>query len=144
VIVIEREPSALGDSAFMAEPSAPPMAAVSNGPAVVAKAAVAKLPASQAVSPEPAMLTSVFIREQARVQRCFGAHARPADSDSEIMVEFRVDASGSVEKAELVPANLASGALGACLIAVAKATRFPRLTHGVTFRIPIQARVTQP
>jgi serine/threonine protein kinase len=146
VIVIEREPSSLGDSAFPAEPSAPPMAAVSvsDSPAVAAKSAAAKLAASQAVSPEPALLTSVFIREQARVQRCFGAHAGAADSDSEIMVEFRVDASGSVEKAELVPAKLASSALGACLIAVAKTTHFPRLTHGVTFRIPIQARVTQP
>jgi serine/threonine-protein kinase len=144
VIVIEREPSAVGETAFAAEPSAPPVAAAVDGPAVVAKPAAAKLSASQAVSPEPALLTSIFVREQARVQRCFGAHARQADSESEILVEFRVDASGSVEKAELVPASLASGALGACLIGVAKTTRFPRLTHGVTFRIPIQARVTQP
>jgi len=145
VIVIEREPNA--DVEPMTPTESSPVSAKSNAPHVSinpTKPSSTKSAPAPALNPEAGMLTSNFARQQSRIQRCFGTHARAADSQSEIMIEFRVDSAGNVEKAELVPAKLASGALGSCLISVAKSTHFPRLTHGVTFRIPIQARVTEP
>jgi eukaryotic-like serine/threonine-protein kinase len=107
--------------------------------------AVGKTPIANAlpVSPEPALLTNIFAREQSRIQRCFTLHAEADTSRNPITVEFRVDASGTVGSAQLLPVEAEASALGACLLSVARATRFPRLTHVVTFRIPIQARVAQ-
>lgn len=101
-------------------------------------------PPSGPVEPEPAALTSRFAREQPRVQRCFAAHAEGLGAMPELTLEFHVASSGVVDKSELLPAQLASSALGTCLLEVARSTRFPRLTRAVTFQIPIQARVAQP
>jgi serine/threonine protein kinase len=142
VIVIEREPNAAIEPDPLAEPATVPAKPASDAPATPVKAV--SRAATPALNPEPGVLTSSFARQQPRIQRCFGTHAHAGDSQNQIMLEFRVDAAGNVEKAELVPAKLAAGALGNCLIGIAKSTRFPRLTHAVTFRIPIQARVTEP
>ena len=93
------------------------------------------------VEPDPALLTKRFAQEQSRVQRCFAIEAQQSDTQSELTLEFQVSSAGIVERAEL-PASVSS-ALRSCLLDVAKTTRFPRLTKSVTFRIPIQARVTQ-
>ena len=143
VIVIEREANAPADEspgpqASDSDPPEAPTAIKPATPTATAKAPSAK-PAA-AVDPESAVLTSTFAREQPRVQRCFTSHAQSGDSSNEIVVEFHVASSGSVAKAVLAPAKLGGSALGNCLISVAKSTRFPRLTRGVTFRIPIQAR----
>jgi eukaryotic-like serine/threonine-protein kinase len=148
VIVIERESS--GDMPADALPSdSLPSAVLPDAAAAsVASTPTAKLSAKSApvpaVGPEPARLTSAFAREQSRIQHCFSAHAASNVSPGEITIEFQVASSGEVEKAELSPSALASSPLGTCLLGVAKVTRFPRLTRPVTFRIPIQARVTQP
>jgi hypothetical protein len=137
VIVIEREPNAVDDAPSAAPP--PPTAAE---PAPTStKPPPPKAAASHLAPPDPALLTRSFAQQQPRIQRCFSAQGKDADSAKEIMVEFHVAASGEVENAQLSPAN--PGTLGACLLAVAKSTRFPKLTHGVTFRIPIQTRVTE-
>mgnify|MGYP003406987296 CR=1 FL=1 len=159
VIVIERESSS-GPEAQMAiaaqeaeEPVAeggetPPPARADAKPAGNTAPPAPSKPAAPAPSaplePEPAVLTSRFAREQPRVQRCFASHARGESSLGELTIEFHVASSGTVEKSVMVPAQLASSALGTCLLEVAKSTRFPRLTRPVTFRIPIQARVAQP
>jgi serine/threonine protein kinase len=159
VIVIEREASPMPEGQ-MAVASAPDEAAVAEsdatrsttpaeakpagGSAAQAPAKPAAAAQSAPLEPEPAVLTSRFAREQPRVQRCFGAHAQGASSLGELTIEFHVASSGTVDKTVLVPVQLASTALGTCLLEVAKSTRFPRLTHPVTFRIPIQARVAQP
>ncbi|HTU57729.1 MAG TPA: protein kinase, partial [Polyangiales bacterium] len=93
------------------------------------------------VEPDPALLTKRFAQEQSRVQRCFTTEAQQSDTQAELTLEFQVSTAGVVERAEL-PASV-SAALRSCLLDVAKSTRFPRLTKAVTFRIPIQARVTQ-
>jgi hypothetical protein len=106
--------------------------------------AASKSSVSAPVDPDPAMLTSRFAHEQSRVQRCFATQAQESDAQAALTVEFQVSSSGVVERAVLLPAQVAITPLGACLLEVAKGTRFPRLTRSVSFRIPIQARVTQP
>jgi hypothetical protein len=154
VIVIERESNT-------PEPDAPPPTAAQEPDlqplhdtqraspelAPKAKAAAARQQSSApapAVGPEPARLTSAFAHQQSRIARCFASHADAVQPLPELTIEFQVDASGAVERAELSPASAAGSALGTCLIDVAKSTRFPRLTRAVTFRIPIQAHVAQP
>jgi serine/threonine-protein kinase len=144
VIVIEREPTSPSDDTpparQPAQPNSPQPSATTlpNGKAPPARSTPAHVNA-----PEPALLTSSFAHEQPRIQRCFAAHGQQEASAGEITVEFSVDASGEVETAQLSPPSAAAGPLGACLVGVAKTTRFPRLTRAVTFRIPIQARVTE-
>jgi serine/threonine protein kinase len=156
VIVIEREREDKADvpSVEQSGPSAPSAAIPIEAAPLTAEAPAANsgkatkpnptksIPAAPQ-GPEPAMLTSAFAREQGRIQHCFSEHAASNASPGDITVAFQVSASGDVEKAELVP-DLPGSALGACLVGVAKATHFPRLTRPVAFRIPIQARVAQP
>jgi serine/threonine-protein kinase len=147
VIVIERESNTPQPTAVEADPRPPP-AAPAASPDLAPKTKVAAAKASDApapaVGPEPARLTSAFAHQQSRIQRCFASHADAVQPLPELTIEFQVDASGAVERAELTPASAASSALGTCLLEVARSTRFPRLTRAVTFRIPIQAHVTQP
>ncbi|HEX4354569.1 MAG TPA: protein kinase, partial [Polyangiales bacterium] len=137
VIVIEREPNALEDA-----PSAPPPPPTAAEPAPTsAKTPPPKAAGTHLVEPEPGVLTKSFAHEQPRIQRCFAGQGKDADAAKDIMVEFHVAASGEVESAQLAP--ITGGALGACLLGIAKSTHFPKLTRGVTFRIPIQARMTE-
>jgi hypothetical protein len=160
VIVIERERSPVATeagSAAVAPAAAEPtdedsekLTKVAAGEAAPARASSAVSPAANKqanaapVEPDPVLLTSRFAHEQPRVQRCFTMQAQEADARADLTLEFQVSSAGQVERAELLSANAASAGLGSCLVEVAKSTRFPRLTHGVTFRIPIQARVAQP
>jgi serine/threonine-protein kinase len=145
VIVIEREPTSPSDDtppARLAAQANLPQPSATTLPNGKAPPAARGTPA-HVNAPEPAMLTSSFAHEQPRIQRCFAAHGQQEASAGEITVEFSVDASGEVESAQLSPPSAAAGPLGACLVGVAKTTHFPRLTRAVTFRIPIQARVTE-
>lgn len=160
VIVIEREPgpapsaprsglasgASVGAAAETNAPSKPVQDVEGDKPAITGSRESARARAAHAepVEPEPGVFTDRFAHQQARVQRCFASHARPSDAQGELTVEFRVTSSGTVERAVLLPARVASTPLGSCLLDVAKGTRFPRLTRAVTFRIPIQARVKQP
>jgi len=132
VIVIEREAHAPAEAG--------PNSKIPGRDAIAVEPA-AKARVSAAVEPEPELLTSTFAREQGRIQDCFAAHA-PGDASPPLFtLSFRVMASGEVEQAALKPGHVASSPLGLCLLQLAKSTRFPLLTHAVTFQIPIRARV---
>lgn len=153
VIVIEREPNQVAARAGRAAEEPEEQAqddeenadVLADSPAAApAKPSSAKAQpqaSSAPVDPDPALLTKRFAQEQSRVQRCFATEAQQGDTDAELTLEFRVSSAGVVERAEL-PGTV-SAALRTCLLDVAKGTRFPRLTRAVTFRIPIQTRVTQ-
>jgi serine/threonine-protein kinase len=155
VIVIEREPNQVAAPAGTpasaaalaeeAEAEDAPMDGVAEAHVAAPAKPSASRQAQQAsagpVEPDPALLTKRFAQEQPRVQRCFATEARQGDAQAELTLEFQVNTFGVVERAEL-PASV-SAALRSCVLDVAKSTRFPRLTKAVTFRIPIQARVTQ-
>jgi hypothetical protein len=55
-------------------------------------------------------------------------------------VRFSLAANGNVETAELMPASVSGTPLGACILRVARGTRFPPPGQSVAFRIPITAR----
>jgi serine/threonine-protein kinase len=144
IVVIEREkdapsPQAEAVPAALVEvPSKPPSSPPRAAPSPAAQPGhAAPLPA---LAPDPQLLTRAFARQQQRVQACFAKHADALDAQPELAFNFRVSASGAVEHAELTPQAVSKTALGACLLAVASSTRFPKLEQAVAFRIPITAR----
>jgi serine/threonine-protein kinase len=148
VVVIERQPNAPAQPApaaaiAVAEPEAPSNAERAPEPATSASGNLAHsaAPIEAALAPDPKLLTRVFARQQARVQLCFSTHGDQLDTRPELSIEFHVSASGAVEQAELTPVTIAKTELGACLSRVARSTRFPKLTEGVAFRIPVTARL---
>jgi hypothetical protein len=144
----EEEPTVTEDSEKPGRKPAEPAAAVAAAEAPKAKTQLPKVAAAldtnAPVGPDPRLLTNAFAQQQGRVQQCFSAHAQGDVSLADIAIIFHVAESGTVERAELAPDQAASLPLGTCLLDLAKAAHFPRLTQAVTFRIPIHARVAQP
>ena len=85
-------------------------------------------------------LGAAFAKNQPAIEACF--RDSPGTGD-ELSVRFSIDTSGVVQKAELIPADLANGPLGQCLLAVAKRTQFPPQNAPATFRIPLKTRRSQ-
>jgi len=114
-------------------PSAAPAADPNPDPPVPRAAAVPR------EGPDPAALTRAFRRKEKSVETCFADHATDRQAGEQIEIHFQVDAGGRAQRAELLPAALASTPLGACLRKVALATRFPAQGQEVSFRIPVTA-----
>lgn len=91
-------------------------------------------------APSAASLSRAFARRDAELEACFARHAAKLEGRPEISVEFRVEPSGRVAAAKLVPSRLEATPLGSCLLRVAKDTRFGPMPRAQTFSIPIHAR----
>jgi outer membrane biosynthesis protein TonB len=91
-------------------------------------------------SASPAALSSTFARQQPRIEACFAQHAREVEGRPQIAVRFGVDENGTVQKAEVIPAMLGSAPLGACVLSVARSTKFGEVGKPLSFTIPITAR----
>jgi serine/threonine protein kinase len=84
-------------------------------------------------------LSSAFAKNQP--ESCFREHAADVTGSPEVVMKFTIDKDGAVQHAELSPAALASTPLGACLVAIAKKTRFPAQPRDTTkFSIPLRAK----
>jgi serine/threonine-protein kinase len=114
-------------SASSPGPSAGPPAAVRGGPA----------------PGRGALLARAFQRQEGKIQRCFQENAGALQGDPRISVRFQIDATGVVENAVVAPSSVAGSPLGACLLGVARATRFGPQPEPISFSIPIAARVVK-
>lgn len=107
---------------------------------------VAKAPAIEAPAPRPRprsaqdALTRAFAKQERRVEQCFVDHRSDADGAGQISLRFRVDAAGEVLAAEVAPKELATTPLGACLVRIARQTRFGAVGKAISFRIPVTVR----
>jgi hypothetical protein len=97
-------------------------------------------PAAAARSDGADGLTRAFSRQQLQVASCFASHATDVTGSPEIGIRFEVTAAGRVASTQVLPAAVASTPLGACLAAVAQATKFAPQARDLSFRIPIIAR----
>ena len=88
-----------------------------------------------------ASLTRAFRRREPLVERCFTEHGVQSAGRARVEIEFTLQADGSVQRAQVLPAQLASTDLGRCVQRVAKGTRFPTQTGPVAFTIPVTARL---
>jgi outer membrane biosynthesis protein TonB len=87
-------------------------------------------------------LTAAFQKQRGRIESCFRAEPAAAAAQPQLTLRFQIEASGAVRSVELMPAAVAGSALGACVLGVARGTRFPPSDAPVSFTIPITARKT--
>lgn len=73
-------------------------------------------------------------------QGCFVKHVTKSESAPEVILHFSVAAQGGKGQVNVEPASVATSALGGCLKTAASRASFPRLSEGVSFRVPVRAR----
>jgi serine/threonine protein kinase len=100
-----------------------------------------KAPRGSAEAPGTS-ITAAFQKQRGRVEACFRAQPGEASAQPQLTIRFQVEATGAVRSVELLPAAVAGSALGGCILAVARSTRFPPGEAPVSFTIPITARKT--
>ncbi len=94
-----------------------------------------------AQKPTGQLLTQRFSKHQGRVQTCFTRNPAQAKEVSAVQISFKVNTSGIVQQAGLIPSSLSGTPLGQCLLGVARGANFGALSESASFRIPVQARV---
>jgi len=138
VILVEKndQPSATPTPSTTESPSTSPSPspAVSSGAhAGTTTTATPTKPTAPAGDP----LSAAFAKNQSQIEGCFRDHAANAAEG----VRITIDKDGTVQRAEMVPADVSSSPLGACILGIAKQTKFPPQTApSTTFRIPLKAR----
>ena len=88
-------------------------------------------------------LSRKFSERRGAVQQCFQAHTLVLEGTPNIGIRFQVDAAGHVTSASIQPGDLASTALGQCLLGVARSTKFGPQPEARAFTIPIRARAVK-
>lgn len=153
VLVIEKQDTAPALAVAPQESESPspapaPQASAEAAPAGTASAANATAATRRTPAPAPAAdrgttLARAFQRQESKIQGCFQQHSAGLEAQSGISVRFQIDASGHVQRAQVVPSSVGATPLGACLVAVAQGTAFGPQPEGVSFAIPISARVVR-
>ena len=90
--------------------------------------------------PDAAHLSRQVQRSRAAIEGCFTQNVKEVDGRPEVSVRFRVNSSGHVDSADLLPAALNGTPLGQCVIGVARRIDFGSQPEAVSFTIPITAR----
>lgn len=85
-------------------------------------------------------LTQALRKKQPQIQACFVEHAKTMPDTPRLELRFAIDEKGKLLSADLKPGKVGSTALGACILEVSRATKFPALGRPLEFRIPVTAR----
>ncbi len=131
--------------------SAPPSQKLedkAHTPHVAQSRRVAKQPSTKAPKPpkssdHAALITRTFRGKKSQMERCLHQNTEAATAQERIVFNFKVSADGVVKSVSLAPATLQSAPLGACLLSVANALRFPPHTGEMEFAIPISTRAVK-
>jgi hypothetical protein len=146
-VVTEADPPAAATPAVVAAPApevAPaeeeltPVEATEGEPAEPGRVA-RRGTKKHGAEPDRLGLTRAFRKQQPRLEACFKQHASAIERERSTQLEFDLDAQGKLVHVALLPRSLASTALGACLLKIARSTDFPRQGQPVSFAIPITA-----
>lgn len=121
--------------------SAPPVSASEQGahahPTKATKPNVERAPSGQTE-----LATSVQ-RKSGSFQSCFVQHMGDPSGPAEAVLHFEVAKGGRIAQVRVEPKQVASSALGGCLVAAANQVQFPALEDSVSFRVPVRARVSR-
>ncbi len=112
----------------------------SDASAIEREASATEPPRAAASRDQAARLTAQFARNRAAIEGCVRDHHEASATDIEA-IRLALDASGAVRDARLVPAEAEQSAVGACVLGVARATRFAPMAEAVTFRLPLAMHV---
>ncbi len=88
-------------------------------------------------------LTRAFASHRRAIQACYESHTVELSGTPRVEIQFRIDRAGDVEAVALAPANLATTALGECILGVARAVRFGPQERPLRFSIPVTATVAR-
>ena len=91
--------------------------------------------------PDARKLSRTFAKRHSRIESCFSRDTTELSRRPKLSVHFTIDTMGKVVDAQLSPRALAKTSSGKCILQIARGTRFGPQTKGVTFAIPITARV---
>ena len=92
---------------------------------------------------DAAGLSRKFSERRSAIQNCFQTHTLVLEGRPQIGIRFQVDVAGHVTSASVQPGELASTALGQCLLGVARSTEFGPQPEARAFTIPIRARAVR-
>ncbi|HUS30260.1 MAG TPA: protein kinase [Kofleriaceae bacterium] len=116
-------------------------------PPPIVDAAVAEIAVDAAVKPtkptgndQAAALTRTFGKQTNAIAACIRQHADLAQTKEDLSVRIQIDTQGKVTTATVLPASVASTALGTCIADVAKSTDFGAQPKPASFRVPIHTR----
>jgi serine/threonine-protein kinase len=138
----DAEPEAnAATSALAAASVAPASAAAASTQAAAAPQAATKVTHATETPASGSTITAAFQRQRGRVEACFRAN-QGETSTPQLTLRFQIEASGAVRSTELSPAAIAGSPLGACILGVARSTRFPSGEAPISFTIPITAHKT--
>jgi serine/threonine protein kinase len=87
-------------------------------------------------------LSSAFARRTPLVSACFARDPSAVMPQGGLVLRFALDTAGAPTEVDLQPVELARTAAGACILDVARGTRFPAQPEPVTFRIPVAVRTS--
>jgi hypothetical protein len=138
LVVIERNANTTATPSAPASVPAATAEPSSIASSSAAPAASPSKPAGKAPAGDP--LSAAFAKNQPEIEGCFRDKAANVSGAPEVSVRFTIDKEGTVQRAELAPAELAGVPLGQCILAVARKTQFPAQAAPATFRIPLRAR----
>lgn len=82
-------------------------------------------------------------QQSAQYESCFLQHVSQGEKAPEVSLQFSVSPRGGKPEVNIEPAGIASQPLGTCLKTAASAVNFPELGQGVSFRVPVRARVAR-
>jgi serine/threonine protein kinase len=82
-------------------------------------------------------------QRSADFQSCFLTHLGAAETSPEAILHFSVSAKGGTPQVSVEPPQIAATKLGDCLKDAAGKVTFPELDQGVSFRVPVRARVAR-
>jgi serine/threonine-protein kinase len=105
------------------------------------KASTKAQPAAVKVAPNPmAQLAQMFERQKIGVVHCLDRNPGEVTANAQMSVRMSLDAAGSVQRADVMPAQLASSSLGKCIASAVGQMRFGPQPGPVTIRVPLTAR----
>ncbi len=148
VVVIAERGSAVVEAHDAGATAATPDGAPPDAASAPAAAIAAAVDAGARRPPRPVKpaagdpLSQAFARRTDRISACFAASAATVVQAPQLVLRFEIDAAGVPTAVDLTPAELAGTPLGACIVDVARGTRFPPQPEPVAFRIPIAVRTT--
>ena len=136
-------PSVVTSAAPPSAVASPTVAASVPAPAASAPPTTRERPgdvAAAGAKPDAAMLSRKVQQRRGGIEACFVEHVKDVDGRPEVSVRFKVNPSGHVDSADLVPGALNTTPLGQCLVGVARGIDFGPQPEPVSFTIPITAR----
>lgn len=145
VVVVGGEDNALGDGLASADepfraPSAQGADALS-GKGTPAEAASLRDDGKDLTQQQK--LSLAVQQKSTDFQECFLKHLEAAEESPEVILHFSVAAGGGSPQVNIEPAKIAASPLGKCLKEAAQRVNFPPLDQGVSFRVPVRARVAR-